>query len=621
MWRLLGRHPAWLLADDVRVGQAGSPGSTPGPATPAPPPQKRPPAAARPADGLALSPTALRAGVMPASLDQRIAAVKWYCDGFTPADQERSIQAILRETVADPAAMAKLLAGLEARGVSFPDLIGELGPGSNPLVAAWLSLAVIPRGIERLGEALGDPVNTDPGSEAGRVQAVAGSERALALRTELLALLDPVQTPLAPGVDRDDLFSATLRDLASPAHISQGGWGTCGATGVQIALALRDPARYVAMVRALASPVGDASALVPGLHRPDWDSLSGPDAHMVESGADVVVGADRSITTRLLSVAFMSYATDGRYEGSGGLQSREDERLLAGVLGWKVDTREGSAGDPAVWEALDRSQRAGNVVPVGLRWRKGNHLLLYAGTAHDRDGQEYALLLNPWGKRHAMPLARFKERLFRAHLPVAGSVPVPRPDRGDDLRTYERLDESKFMTATQIEHAEPAFQRRLEDFVSRNGLSAAVARSTLSDLSGSDWFGDKALERLQRAMDQRRATEDAKWRETLATLPELSSYRDSGIRTAVEQEAVVQGHNLLVLWGEPTLRRRLQAGDRDRLLDLAARMGLRLDQPGVNAIRRLVEDDRLDRDLWRQLEAATDPAAILTLLKTRAERR
>lgn len=254
---------------------------------------------------------------------------------------------------------------------------------------------------------------------------------------QLQLLMDP-RTPMAEGVNRDMLFLHTLADLEAPTAIRQGGKNTCAATAVQMALMMRDPARYVQTLRLLASPSGDASAVTPGLTR-----LPGE-----------IPSDDRTMTVRLMTPALMNLGSGGYYNAATdrqdypayrvdlpndhiGLQPQQTQRLLQDVLGLQVDRHTCQFwGNADVWNKIDTANQQGHVVPVSVNWNGVGHFVHFMGTATGDDGQQYALLLNPMGERTRMPLADFQKNLQAAYIPKEGQTPIPRPDNWNAISSY-----------------------------------------------------------------------------------------------------------------------------------------------------------------------------------------
>src|SRR5207244_3653887 len=117
----------------------------------------------------------------------------------------------------------------------------------------------------------------------------------------------------------------------------------------------------------------------------------------------------------------------------------EEKRLQEGALGMKfermnfvLDSRD------KMWDKLQEASQRG-AVPISLKWNTKDeffhrhfehHAVLYAGSVTDTEGEkgtkgkQYALLFNPWGERHLMPLEEFRARLGEVAIPDPGQDPI-----------------------------------------------------------------------------------------------------------------------------------------------------------------------------------------------------
>jgi len=252
---------------------------------------------------------------------------------------------------------------------------------------------------------------------------------------------------LAEGVDREELFSTALGDIANPARISQGGKGTCAATTMQIALAVKDPGRYLETVRLLASESGDASAIVPGLARDEGTPIDG-------------TGDSRSLTVRLMAPAFMEYANgsldyrnadDASFDANGeedhsGLYPSESTRLFNALL--EIDGTNLSVNDENrddVYQQVKDAVAAGCQVPVGLDWNGpdnegGGHRILVDHIETDPDtGQEYVYIMNPHGRLQKLTAEDFKNNMLSATIHDE-AVDVNKPSNVSDNSVYSLKD-------------------------------------------------------------------------------------------------------------------------------------------------------------------------------------
>jgi len=260
--------------------------------------------------------------------------------------------------------------------------------------------------------------------------------------------LDNPDFKLAKGIDRDELFKEALSDIADPSHIAQKNKGTCAATSIQIALAVKDPARYLETLRLLSSKSGDASEIADGLVRTDQSPIND-------------TNDPRSITVRIMSPAFMEYADgadltyknkeDAHYNDEdikdhGGLYASESAYLYDGVLDEKTNTI--YFNDDNREENLQtlRDSTTGPI-PVSLKWglakdgvKHTYHKVLLERIDKDPEtGEEYAYVINPWGKQDRIPIEDFNERVRNATIPENAST-YNEPAKQNDLSKYNTRD-------------------------------------------------------------------------------------------------------------------------------------------------------------------------------------
>lgn len=241
-------------------------------------------------------------------------------------------------------------------------------------------------------------------------------------RIEQLKIFQP-----ADGINRDELIGSAIKDIAAPHTINQDGKRTCVATSVQIALAARNPERYLQILTALAGREGNASAIVKGLRRE-------PDTPIADDGTG------RSITTRLMTPAFMEYGGIGNYHDGddlshlagplnySGLYSLEGTHLYKGIMGEQAFTS-GSLLNlfitplrgrtyRKIQEALDENR----AVRVDVKWEKLGLHSMYLNRLSD----EFAYVVNPWGERDKIPASEFRKGIVSATISRSGnSAPMP----------------------------------------------------------------------------------------------------------------------------------------------------------------------------------------------------
>ncbi|MBL8935666.1 MAG: hypothetical protein JNM69_14010, partial [Archangium sp.] len=172
-----------------------------------------------------------------------------------------------------------------------------------------------------------------------------------------LAKLSDEKTPLAEGIDRNQLVTDLVQELATPSSIGQGQRGTCAPTTLAIQLAMHDPAEYARIAAGLASPEGTVQ-------------LAGGQTIRREANSIESDSTNRSITQRLVGGAFMELANgdrdfnDDTGEGAGAWSDKLDV-LYEAITGRKMSdqrltTDEQRAG---AMDIIDTQLRAGTEVP------------------------------------------------------------------------------------------------------------------------------------------------------------------------------------------------------------------------------------------------------------------
>lgn len=217
---------------------------------------------------------------------------------------------------------------------------------------------------------------------------------------------------LGEGIDRQQLLSDVVQEIAVPESIAQRTFGTCAPTATEIQLAKDNPAEYVRLISGLASPEGEVTTL-------------GGDVLRVEEGA---VGGDskRSVSQQLLAPALMelgngdleySNEEDGNYDENGerrgaGLSARGVDTLLESLYGRDFAyMNTGSAEErEAGVDFIEEELAAGRDVLIGVDWGDGGHKLLVTGV-EERDGERYFRVINPWGQVELIPVTEVEDRL------------------------------------------------------------------------------------------------------------------------------------------------------------------------------------------------------------------
>lgn len=225
---------------------------------------------------------------------------------------------------------------------------------------------------------------------------------------------------LGAGIDRQQLLSDVVQEVAVPSAVNQRSKGTCVPTSIEIQLLQTNPAEYARLVGGLASTAGEVTT-------------AGGDTLKVEPDA-LTDSTGRSISQRLLAPALMEVAngradydnTDDRHEGGGidgqkGLTASQADVLLESLYGRPFafhrteSAREKEAGTDFVLSELGE----GRSVVVGLKWGEGGHKVLAVGT-ETRDGVDYVKIINPWGREESIPREDFEARLRNVNFDPRG---------------------------------------------------------------------------------------------------------------------------------------------------------------------------------------------------------
>ncbi|RKH59641.1 hypothetical protein, partial [Corallococcus llansteffanensis] len=242
---------------------------------------------------------------------------------------------------------------------------------------------------------------------------------------------------LGEGLDRGQLLSDVVQEVATPESIGQRNKGTCAATAVEIQLVKENPAEYVRLVSGLASPEGQVTLA-------DGKTVIARE----ELGTDArgIIDDVRSESQELLAPALMEAAnggdldyqdgTDTHYDGDGdkvhkGLTPSESDRLAEAVFGRKYDTMSGidtSTEEAAAWDLIQERTAEGESVAVGIDWTGGGHKVVVTGTGVDeKTGEEYVEYTNPWGRTERMPKDEFLDRLNSVHTRAEEKEPPTLP--------------------------------------------------------------------------------------------------------------------------------------------------------------------------------------------------
>jgi hypothetical protein len=243
-------------------------------------------------------------------------------------------------------------------------------------------------------------------------------DRALVGGGDLLSHLDTLATQrLGSGIDRAALLGQVLVELNDPLTINQQTKNTCGATVVQMELALRNPAEYARIIAGLSSSGGRAT-LVSGqtISRvADWRAADG----------------GRSLSSKLMQPALMNAAAAGHYNNTqdsvvqrdgaapgAGLYSYEENRLLNAALGgqatsYSLPSQGGrDSTDSMLRHAADAlAQNKAVVALIRSNGATGAHYVLVRG---NRDGS--VSYVDPTGATCTIGVNQFKDKLLSVNI-------------------------------------------------------------------------------------------------------------------------------------------------------------------------------------------------------------
>ncbi len=234
-------------------------------------------------------------------------------------------------------------------------------------------------------------------------------DRALGGSDTLLSGLEHMATQeVAPGIDRQQLLSDVVQEVATPQAVAQSTKGTCMATSIEIQLLRDNPAEYVRLVSGLASP--DASV-----------RTAGGDQLAVEPTA-LTDDTGRSVSQRLLAPALMELGngsadydntTDLHSTGGNGLSTQQADTVLGSLYGRDFafsDVRTDEERARGTQQVMDELA-SGNSVVVGLQWIEFGHAVLATGR-EQRGDELYVNIINPWGREESILASEFQERLL-----------------------------------------------------------------------------------------------------------------------------------------------------------------------------------------------------------------
>jgi hypothetical protein len=235
------------------------------------------------------------------------------------------------------------------------------------------------------------------------------------------------------GIDRRQLLSDVVQEVATPESIAQRNKGTCAATSVAVQLAMENPAEYVRLVSGLASPEAQVT-LADGKTVIQREQLG-------TFKEDI-----RSESQELLAPALMEAAngsgldyqdgTDSHYDENGdyvhkGLNATESDRLAEAVFARPYDTMpniDTPEEQAEAWERIQEHTANGETVAVGMSWGPNEaHKVVVTGTGvNPKTGEEYVEYTNPWGRTERMPKDEFLDRVNSIHTQAKERVKEPR---------------------------------------------------------------------------------------------------------------------------------------------------------------------------------------------------
>ena len=164
------------------------------------------------------------------------------------------------------------------------------------------------------GKPQGDPVAT-LALQTMLLEGKLPGDKALGGKDSLLTGLSKLnQQELAPGIDRQQLLSEVVQEVAVPEAIAQRNRGTCVPTSIEIQLVQQNPAEYVRLVSGLASPAGEVTT-------------RGGDVLKREEGV-LEDGTPRSISQKLLAPALMELG-----DGLADYDNKDDKHHGADIDG------------------------------------------------------------------------------------------------------------------------------------------------------------------------------------------------------------------------------------------------------------------------------------------------
>lgn len=202
------------------------------------------------------------------------------------------------------------------------------------------------------------------------------------------------------GVSKGALLHDALHDLAYPSDIDQSNRGTCGATAIQMKLAIERPLQYVETLVSLAQNKN---------HQTPGGAMLKPNNSWVGDGGD-----GRSTSCRIMQNAIMSLAgrgllwdngyNSGKDEDEGGLSRGEQTDAIEEIFGDDDYENDGLlSSSSAIFEYVQDDIARGRPVSISF----SGHAVLVVGI--DKTQTPTRVIMNSWGAQYEMTEAEFKK--------------------------------------------------------------------------------------------------------------------------------------------------------------------------------------------------------------------
>jgi len=213
------------------------------------------------------------------------------------------------------------------------------------------------------------------------------------------------------GYDTRDLIVSALHDISAPTDISQEDIGTCGATCIQIQLALKKPLEYLNMINLLAQDKTYTS-LNGGEIKPNWT--------FTKEGFNSNIDTKRTISSKIMQNAINDFS-DGEYKtfdstkNNDGLRIENVKYALNSIFQNILKTYDSSNYTPSqLIEVLKNSKPSlENPIQISLSYNSNARDSYHAVNVIDVDEKNNkTTIINPWGRKETFELAELKNRIF-----------------------------------------------------------------------------------------------------------------------------------------------------------------------------------------------------------------